>query len=122
MVTASRRLPAGSTNASDLRAADFPRTRRGFDPAAVRRFLALVADEVLRLREQLAAAHAETDRIKHNLRQWQTDHATTPTPRRLAHEFVTRLGLSVRRWHGGKDAGGGPAPRSSARQACPIPG
>ncbi|ROO53030.1 DivIVA domain-containing protein [Micromonospora sp. Llam0] len=48
------------------------RTRRGLDPAEVRAFLHLVADELAALRAELAMTRDENVRIKQALRDWQS--------------------------------------------------
>lgn len=67
---------SGPLTANRIQHASFPTIRRGYDPKTVQAYLAQVAAEVTRLQQRLAAAYDENDRIKHNLRQWQTDHAT----------------------------------------------
>ena len=49
--------------------------RRGFDANDVRKFLHRAADDLAAARAELAWVRDENDRIKHALRQWQTDHA-----------------------------------------------
>lgn len=63
--------------AARIRAARFPTVQRGYDFNAVHDYLGRIADEVVRLQQRLVAAHTETDRIKHVLRQWQADHEPT---------------------------------------------
>lgn len=58
-----------------VRAATFGRRWRGLDPTQVYDYLALVADELDRLRRALAVADEEGVRIRRALRQWQSAHA-----------------------------------------------
>lgn len=52
-----------------------PRGRHGVDAAEVRAFLDRVADDLAACYAEVARAHAENDRIKTALREWQTDLA-----------------------------------------------
>lgn len=52
-----------------------PRGRRGVDAVEVRQFLDRVADDLAALYDEVARAHAEADRIKTALRDWQTEAA-----------------------------------------------
>lgn len=75
MRPADGELPQQLT-ASHVRAARFPAVRKGgYDPDAVHAYLGLVADEILRLHEHLAAARADAERVRRSLRQCQGGHA-----------------------------------------------
>ncbi|WBB82383.1 DivIVA domain-containing protein [Micromonospora sp. WMMD882] len=52
-----------------------PRGRHGVDAAEVRHFLDRVADDLTACYAEVARAHAENDRIKTALRQWQSELA-----------------------------------------------
>ncbi|WP_416900734.1 DivIVA domain-containing protein [Micromonospora echinospora] len=52
-----------------------PRGRHGVDAAEVRAFLDRVADDLTALYAEVARTHAEADRIKAALREWQSEIA-----------------------------------------------
>ena len=73
--------PAYRLGARDVRAARFnpPMHRRdGYDAAQVRAFLARVADEIDRLQLELATERDTGERIRDQLRRWQSEHAPQP--------------------------------------------
>ncbi|HEX5596429.1 MAG TPA: DivIVA domain-containing protein [Micromonosporaceae bacterium] len=68
--------PRQRLTANHLRAAHFPTAQHGYDPEAVHDYLDRIADELLRLQNELHAAYAETERIIRHLHRWQNDQAT----------------------------------------------
>lgn len=62
--------------ANHIRTARFPVATEGYDPEAVHAYLGQVADEILRLHQNLAAARADAERVKHSLRQRQSGYVT----------------------------------------------
>jgi DivIVA domain-containing protein len=55
------------------------RRRGGLDPDQVHAFLYQVADEMIRLHRELAAATDDAIRVKTAMQQWQVEHAATCT-------------------------------------------
>ncbi|WP_234359440.1 DivIVA domain-containing protein [Plantactinospora sp. BC1] len=60
---------------SQVRATTFRSRWRGLDPEEVYAYLRRLADELENLRRAERIAHAEAERIRQDLRQWQTRHA-----------------------------------------------
>ncbi|WP_423791035.1 DivIVA domain-containing protein [Micromonospora cathayae] len=52
-----------------------PRGRHGVDAVEVRAFLDRVADDLAACYAEVARAHAEADRVREALRQWQSEMA-----------------------------------------------
>ncbi|WP_091459167.1 DivIVA domain-containing protein [Micromonospora inyonensis] len=74
--TAYRSRAAGPLRPWQVRDRLFtPRGRHGVDAAEVRIFLDRVADDLAACYAEVARAHAEADRVREALRQWQTEMA-----------------------------------------------
>nr|WP_308472697.1 DivIVA domain-containing protein [Micromonospora yangpuensis] len=74
--TAYRSVVAGPLRPWQVRERLFTaRGRYGVDAAEVRAFLDRVADDLAGLYAEVAVTHAEADRIRDALRQWQTEMA-----------------------------------------------
>ena len=69
----------------EVRPHAFDARRQGVDPAQVREFQALVADELTELHRRVRLLAQENDRLKRALRDWQTMHARECRPPNDGH-------------------------------------